>query len=169
MIDANIFFKNSDILDRLILRPLSHIMGNWEITWNRKDNEYEAEEDSYAERLNYLINELSLIDPPLKYHDHEDRLAEYVQSKLNWKIKKVENRWEGETYGTILEQGGFNDIGQKELLSAAAGRIRAAIDRKQLHFDDMERSHQKILADVLAIILYLRSDDDLPPKTGHSR
>lgn len=159
MIDTNNFFKNNNTLDRLVLRPLSHIMGNWELTWDREGNEYEAEEDSYAERLNHLISELSQIDPPKKYHDHEDRLAEYVQSNLNWKIKKIGNRWVGETYGAILEQGGFSDIDQENLLSAAAGRIKAATDRGQLCFDDMELSHQAILADVLAIILYFRSDD----------
>ncbi|EBF8391669.1 hypothetical protein NBB52_05625 [Salmonella sp. NW1172] len=59
---------------------------------------------------------------------------------------------------SILEQGGFSDEDQKNLCLSIAGRIRAAINRHQFHFDDMEKSHQKILADVIAIILYHRSE-----------
>ncbi len=78
--------------------------------------------------------------------------------KVGWKIQKVGNRWEGEDYPFILEQGGFDDIDQEELLHAAAGRIKAAIARGQLHFDEMEWFHRKMLADVLAMILYHRAD-----------
>jgi len=95
-----------------------------------------------------------MIEPPFQYHRNEDCLAEYVNANLNWNLKNVGGRWVGEEYSVILEQGGFNDINLVNLKLAAAGRIKAAIIRKQLHFDDMEQSHQKILADVLAIILY---------------
>jgi hypothetical protein len=59
-------------------------------------------------------------------------------------------------------------------VQAAAGRIHAAIDRGQLHFDDMEWSHQVILAGVLAAILYHREPQESwirkepPPAHGHS-
>jgi len=42
------------------------------------------------------------------------------------------------------------------MVLAAAGRVHAAIQNGQMHFDEMERSHQVILAGVLAAILYHR-------------
>ena len=157
VINTKEFFSNSDLLDYLVLRPLSHIKGNWELTWDGDRQEYEPEEDSYAVLLNQLIEELCCVNPPSRYHDNEDRLAEYVRANLNWDIKKVGRRWVGEDYAAILEQGDFDDIDEENLILAVAGRIKAAIDRDQLHFDDMEQSHQKMLADVLAIIFYHRT------------
>lgn len=157
MIDAKKFFEQSDLLDRLALRQLSHIKGNWELIWDDEDRKYEPEEDSYAEKVNQLIEELGRVDPPKKYHENEDCLAEYVIANLNWKIKKVNSRWVGEDYAAILEQGGFNDIDEQNLILAAAGRIMAAVDRGQHHFDDMEQSHQKMLSEAIAIILYHRT------------
>lgn len=150
------FFKKSAILDYLVLRQLSHISLSWELIWNPETNEYEREEGSFAGLLNDLIIELANTPPPPKYHDNEDALAEYVKQNLNWGIKKVGNRRVGADYESILEQAGFKDIDEKQLVQAAAGRIKGAIDRKQRHFDDMEESHRSILAGVLAIILYHR-------------
>lgn len=158
MVDAKEFFRQSDLVDRLALRQLSHIRGNWELTWDDDKGEYKTEEDSYAENVNQLLEELSQIAPPQKYHDNEDCLAEYVQANLNWNIQKVNGRWVGEDYAAILEQGGFDDIDEKNLVLAAAGRIEAAIAHNQLHFDEMEQSHRRMLADVLAVILYHRTD-----------
>ncbi len=62
----------------------------------------------------------------------------------------------GDSYTVILEQGGFDDEDQQNLILAAAGRIIAAINYNQLHFDDMEKGHRNMLAEVLAIILYHR-------------
>jgi len=152
------FFANSELLDYLALRPLSHINGNWELIWDNEKEEYEREEDSFAGKLNDLILELARTIPPTKYHDNEDKLAEYVKEHLNWSVNKVGNRWEGEDYEVILEQGGFHDINESELVKAATGRIQAALDRGQFHFDDMEESHRKILAGVLCAILYHRMD-----------
>jgi hypothetical protein len=39
------------------------------------------------------------------------------------------------------------------LVQAAARRIKAAIDRSQRNFDDMEEAHGQILAGILTIIL----------------
>lgn len=150
------FFANSDSLDTFVLRPLSHINSTWELTWIDADDEYKKEEGSFAGVLNDLIIELANTQPPAKYHDNEDALAEYVRVNLKWKIQKVGQRWIGEDYQSILEQGGFDDIDETHLVQAAAGRIKGAIDRNQKHFDDMEESHRKILAAVLSIILYHR-------------
>lgn len=152
------FFSHSEFLDALALRQLSHINGNWELTWDECNEQYEPEEDSFANKVNELVEELSEIDPPLRYHDNEDRLAEHVVGRLGWNIRKVGGRWIGEDYPLILEQGSFGAAAQQELLLAASGRIKAAIVRGQLHFDDMEASHRKMLADVLAIVLYRRAE-----------
>jgi hypothetical protein len=153
-IDTRSFFGRSELLDYLVLRPLSHAKANWELVWD--GDQYEPEEDSYAEDINSLIDDLGKLTPPRKYHDNEDRLAEYVKARTNWNVRKVGNRWVGSDYDHILEVGGFNDADQRDLMLAAAGRIQAAVERNQLHFDEMEEGHQKILAAVLTIILYHR-------------
>ena len=157
-VDAVEFFGWSDLLDYMVNRELAHIRANWELTWNHSEQKYEPEEDSYAELLNSLFYELSEVEPPSKYHDNEDRLAEYLRDNSSWNIRKVKGRWIGAPYERILEQGGFGDLGQKELVLAAAGRIKAAIDRGQVHYDDMEESHRYILSIVIIIILYHRTD-----------
>lgn len=152
------FFSSSDIFDHMVTRQLSHIKSNWELTWDKKEEKFEQEEDSYAEIINELLTELSLLQPPKSYHDNEDELAEDCKQYLRWPIFKSGKFWRGMEYVSILEQGGFSDEDQKNLCLSIAGRIRAAINRHQFHFDDMEKSHQKILADVIAIILYHRSE-----------
>lgn len=151
------FFANSDLLDRLVLRPLAHILSKWETTWDRENFRYALEEDSFAGSLNVLIDELASVRPPRRYHESEDALAQYVIEKLKWPIRNERGRWVGADYLAILEQGGFNDLDQHDLMLAAAGRIQAAIERGQLHFDDMEVSHCQMLAGVLSTILYHRS------------
>lgn len=158
------FFSASDFLEHEVLRPLSHIRGGWELYVDHATGRYEDEEDTFAWLLNRLIDELSSIVPPAKYHDSEDRLAEHVQDSLNWKIKKVGNQWVNENgarlapsdYLAALEQGGFQINGEKDLIEAASGRVAAAIRHGHKHFDEMERGHQVILAGVLATILYHR-------------
>ena len=154
------FFANSEFLDYEVLRPLSHIKGNWELTWDRINQRYVEEDDSYAGLLNVLIAEIVNATPPARYHDNEDRLAEYVRTNLKWPIYKVGNRWIGDDYRSIIEQGGFDDLDEENLVLAAAGRIRAAIDRGQQYYDDMEESHRRMLAAVLAVILYHRTPPD---------
>jgi hypothetical protein len=154
------FFANSEFLDYEVLRLLSHIKGNWELTWDRINERYLEEDDSYAGLLNVLIAEIENATPPARYHDNEDRLAEYVRTNLKWQIYKVGNRWVGNDYRPIIEQGGFDDLDEENLVLAAAGRIRAAIDRGQQQYDDMEESHRRMLAAVLAVILYHRTPPD---------
>jgi hypothetical protein len=151
------FFAHSCNLDWEVLRPLSHILPYWELTWLPDEQKYSEEDGSYAGLLNSLISDLEVANPPMKYHDNEDRLAEYVVKHLKWPIKRVGRRWIGESYDCILEQGGFHDIDEQDLILAAAGRIRAATDRNQLHYDDMEESHRRMLGAVLTIILYHRT------------
>src|SRR5574341_434094 len=120
------FFVHSDLIDYEVLRPLSHISANWELTWDASTKNYREEEDSYAKLLNQLIEEIESTTPPVKYHDNEDRLAEYTKKHLNWNIRKEGSCWVGEDYNAIIEQGGFHDLNEKELILAAAGRIYAA-------------------------------------------
>jgi hypothetical protein len=156
------FFSTSDFMEHEVLRPLSHIRANWELMLDHQTGRYIDEEDSFAWLFSYLVNELAISIPPEAYHNSEDRLGEEVQQRLKWKIRKHGGIWRNEDgirlhpsdYLAMLEQGGFKVDGVEELIIAAAGRIRAAIDRGQTHFDDMERGHQVILAGVLAAILY---------------
>jgi hypothetical protein len=161
------FFAWSEWVDHEVPRPLSHIRANWEITWDHNTRSYRPEDDSFAELLNQLIGELDACDPPSRYHDNEDVLGECVQRKLNWGIKKVGRSWVGfdgrrlrpGDYIVMLQQGAFDDEEQANLVQAAAGRIQAAIMRGQTHFDQLEQSHQYMLAGVLASILYHRASE----------
>ncbi|PCJ99213.1 MAG: hypothetical protein COA45_06900 [Zetaproteobacteria bacterium] len=150
------FFQWSDWFDYMVTKQLSHIRSNWELTWDHNNKQYVPESDSLAEMINNFIIELSKVSPPKKYHDNEDRLAEYCKSNLGWNIEKKDNRWVGDSYSVILEQGAFTGVNQKELLFAISGRVKAALDRSQKHFDDMEDFHQRMLADIIAILLYHR-------------
>lgn len=157
------FFTQSDLLDKMVLRPLSHINPHWELTWNSNNQEYETELSTFATLLTALITEISVTISPTKYHDNEDCLAEYVKQTFNWRIQKQGNRWVGMEYASILESGSFKDFDEKNLVLAATGRIKAALDRGQLHFDEMEESHRKILAAVMTIIIYQRSSQHEQP------
>lgn len=148
------FFARSDYLDYRVLRPLAHIRPLWEIIWDRDTNTYEPERGSFATMLNELVDRLARAEPPARYHDHEDRLAEFARDKFGVPIRKVGNRWEGADYPWVLEQGAYKDGDQGDLVLAAAGRVRAAIQHGQISFDEMEKSHQRILAEVLTIIIF---------------
>ena len=52
------FFKRSDSFDHRTLRLLSYICPNWELIWDYEQERYSEEEDSYANVVNTLINEL---------------------------------------------------------------------------------------------------------------
>lgn len=150
------FFGASGSLSDEVTKPLSHIKENWELTWSVENDAYVEEDGSFAALFNQLIDELDKAVAPARYHDNEDRLAEYVKTHLNWPIRKLGKLWHGADYREILEQGGFHDRDEQELIVAAAGRIKAAEQFGQAHFDDMEESHRRILATVLTVILYHR-------------
>lgn len=152
------FFYKSDFLDKFVLRPLSHIRSNWDLYWDEDIKRYKIEEDSFAKEFNDIITELETISPPENYHEYEDKLAEYVASRLNWGIEKVGNRWTKADYESILEQGGYGDINEQNLLKAASGRINKAIEYGQNSFGEMEKGHLKILSALLTIILYHRDN-----------
>lgn len=148
------FFAHSDYLDRMVLRPLSHITTNWEAHWDGE--EYAPEHDSFAADLTATIDLIAKSPRPLRYHDNEDELAKRVIEDLKWPIQKKKGRWEGADYPSILEQGAFKDFEQKNLLSSAAGRVHAALDFGQKHFDEMEDGHMVMLSAVMTIIIYHR-------------
>lgn len=154
------FFANSQWLDYMVLKPLAHIRGNCDTFWDEQSQSYRPEEDSYAELLNALIYEIEATRPPQRYHDNEDRLAEYVRDKLKWPIFKKNGRWIGAEYESILEYGGYiDDSDQENLVLATAGRVQAAKNRCQNSFDDMEESHQRMVAAVLSVILFHRMNE----------
>ena len=118
--------------------------------------------------MNETIERIATLDPPARYHDNEDRLAEFVRDSQNWDIKKIAGRWTREDdsplrsvdYVTALEQGAFDDPNIENLLYAASGRVHAAIKLNQRHFDEIEESPQIILASVITSILYHRDCDN---------
>jgi len=147
------FFSNSeDVLD-YVLKPLEHIRSNWDVIWDC--DEYLEEEDSFGAELNTLINEIAEAKAPVNYHEHEDKVALFQTKSWDF-IKKNGHFWEGAEYKSILEQGSFDDHGQKALVLSASGRIKAALDREQYHIDEMEDAHKMILCAILSIILYQR-------------
>ncbi len=150
------FFAKSDLLDHAVLRPLAHIRPNWEITWDADGERYHTEDESFAHDLNLAIDQIARTEPPKRYHDSEDRLAEYVATTCKWPIVKQGNRWVGANYEHILERGGTYDT--RELVFAAAGRVHAALQRNQMNYDEMEQSHAHMLGAVLAILIYHRAD-----------
>ena len=153
------FFANSDCLDRMSLRPLSHIAPNWETEWDHERGRYLPETHSFAEDLNVVIELLTLCRRPRKYHDHEDSLAEEVIREHKWPIQKKRGRWVGADYHFILEQGAFRDLRQRDLIAAAAGRVHAALDHGQQHFDHMEEGHLNMLSGLIATTIYHRHRD----------
>lgn len=151
------FFANSALLEYFVTKPLSHIRNNWELTWKEETKCYEIEEDSYANDLNLLIQEIKNTPIPNSYHVNEDLLAEYVKNKLGWPIYKEGDRWMCDDYRAIINQGVFGPDGITNLLQAIAGRVCAARNHGQMHFDDMEQGHRLILGFAMATILYVRS------------
>jgi hypothetical protein len=143
----------------MVLRPLSHIAPNWEIRWAHGEGRYRPEPGSFAEDLNQVIELVALCPRPLKYHDSEDSIAERVVTELKWPIQKRNGRWIGADYATILEQGAFSDVNQQQLVTAACGRVHAALDYGQSHFDEMEDAHVHMLSALLSIIIYHRYSD----------
>jgi len=135
----------------MTLRPLSHIAPNWELRWDGRV--YKCEPNSFAEDLNLLIEAIAKTARPPNYHDFEDAIAKLQAA--HWPIQKIQGRWIGADYRSILEQGAFGDIGQKNLLNALVGRVHAALDQDdQDHFDKMEEGHLVMLAGIMSIILY---------------
>jgi hypothetical protein len=153
------FFAKSALLDRMTLRPLSHITTSWECAWNPETLQYDPEEDSFAADLNAVVELVANCERWARYHDHEDTLAERTLRELKWPIQRKGNQWQGADYHTVLEQGGFGDIGQEDLISAAAGRVHAAMAFGQFHFDDMEERHLNMLAGLITIIIFHRDCD----------
>ena len=152
------FFYDSDLLCYLVLRPLSHITGSWELDWDKANSRYEEEPESFGGLLNSVLTQLDATEIPASYHQQEDSLAKHVLDKLNWGISKVGQRWLGADYASILEQGGFGDLDQQNLIIAAKGRMNAARNYGQNHFDNMEQGHRQVLSHLLTVILFHRAD-----------
>lgn len=100
------------------------------------------------------------MNPPRKYHGNEDKLAEYLCNERGWKIKKVGSLWKRKDgtkldYPCLIEQGCCGVASNlDELKTAIAGRIKAAKDHGQLHYDQMESNHRDILSASMAVWLF---------------
>lgn len=140
------FFKARDFMEHEVFRPLSHIRGNWELIADQNTGRYMDEDGSFAWLFNHHTDRLAAANSPAKYHDSEDRLGEHVQQGLNWNIREKRgvrvnvkgNTLQPSDYLAILEQGGFKTGSDNDLVEAAAGLVRAAINHGQKHFYGME-------------------------------
>src|SRR3546814_13358936 len=97
--------------------------------WDDGSASYIAEDDSDADLLNRLIEDIARARPPARYHDNEDRLAHFVISKLKWPISKRGTFWVGADYPSIIEQGGFDDVAQTDLLQIGRASCRERVWR----------------------------------------
>jgi len=59
--DIRDFFADSDCLDYLVLRPLSHITSNWETRWDDETWRYQPEPLSFAGDLNQVIEFIATV------------------------------------------------------------------------------------------------------------
>jgi len=69
----------------------------------------------------------------------------------------VGRKWICDDYASLIEQGGFNDIDELNLVKSISGRINATLKFGQKNYDSMEESHRKMLAAVLSVVLYHRN------------
>ena len=152
------FFSNSDVLDYLVLRPLSHITSSWEAKWEPSRSRYEPEPGTFTADLNAVIELIATCDQQAHYHEHENSLVERVISD-GWPIQKKRSRWIVADYPSILERGAFRDLHQQDIISAASGRVSAALLHNQMHIDGMENGHRTMLTALMSIIIYHRYCD----------
>lgn len=162
------FFYKSDQLDYATLRPLSHVMSNWELIGSEcGDPLFEEEEDSYAAHLNVLIDEIAATTPPSDYHRFEEQIAAEYTDAINgryflrgklWHDKQTGRPIDKDDVGNMMEQAssGLGDV--PGLVLAAAGRIATAMSYGVANFDDLDRGHMEMLAVDLMTILFRRSD-----------
>ena len=166
---AAAFFEGSDYLDYAVLRPIAHVAGNWELTWNGNSRVYEEESDSLAAHLNVLIQDIARSVPPTDYHEHENRLAiayDGVKSgryRLNRSRKLWIDSSTGKTatkdmVGHMIEQATCGHYDVPDLVLSAAGRVAASMRFGIDHFDQLDDGHQAMLSVIMTDILFRRSD-----------
>ncbi len=133
--------------------PLSYIKSDYELEWI--DGKLVESDTSFALYLNQLFDELENVVAPKNYHKYEDRIAKYCASEED-SIYKKGKFWVGDDYGWILESGSYHDINEENLILAIAGRVKAALNRKQKTFDEMEERHRLMLSELLRCFIYHR-------------
>jgi hypothetical protein len=164
---AELFFLHSDLLDHAVLRPISHVMPNWELIQCQDSEYYEEEADSFAAHLNVLIQEISRSSPPRDYHAYENRLAInysevtsgrfYLDGKL-WRDRKTGNLVQKDFVGHMIEQATCGHYDVPDLVLAASGRIAASLRFGVDHFDKLDHGHMEMLSVIMTDILFRRSD-----------
>lgn len=163
------FFYRSDRLDYTTLRPLSHVRSNWELVGSESgDPLFEEEEDSYAENLNVLIDEIAAASPSYDYHKLENQIAADYTDAINgryflkgtlWHDKQTGQPIQKDDVGHMMEQASSGSDDVPGLVLAAAGRIATAMSYSVGNFDDLDRGHMEMLAIDLMTILFRRSDN----------
>lgn len=161
------FFENSDILDHAVLRPISHVAPNWELTWDLSSGRYEEEEDSLAAHLNKLIEEISHSLPPQDDHALENQYAInyegvasgrfHLDGKL-WRDRQTGKLVNKDFVGHMIEQATCGHYDVPDLVHSAAGRVSTALQFGVDHFDKLDRGHMEMLSVIITDILFRRSD-----------
>lgn len=167
--NAMAFFANSAWLDYAVLRPIRHVAGNWELTWDSQSEKYEVETDSLGDHLNVLMYDIATSTPPINYHHHENKLAILYDGIKNghFKLNRPKKLWIDTTtnspaskdmVGHMLEQASCGHFDVPDLVLSAAGRVATSMRHGVSHFDDLDEGHFEMLAIIMADILFRRSD-----------
>ena len=162
------FFDQSVQLDYAALRPLSHVMSNWELMRSKDgDPLFEEEEDSFAAHLNVLIDQIAATAPPSDYHMFENQIACGYEGAIRGRYSLTGKLWydsqtgqpiEKDAVGNMMEQASCGSDDIPGLVYAAAGRVATAMSYGTENFDDFDRGHMEMLAIDLMTVLFRRSD-----------
>ncbi len=161
------FFDQSDWLDYAALRPLSHVMSNWELVRSEDGTLlFEEEEDSFAAHLNVLIDQIAATAPPSDYHAFENQIARgydgaiggryFLHGKL-WHDSQTGQPIEKDALGHMIEQASARSDDVPGLVHAAAGRVATAMSYGCANFDNMDKGHMEMLAIDLMTVLFRRA------------
>jgi hypothetical protein len=162
------YFAQSEMLDYTVLRPLDHVFGNWELIWDSAEYKYRPEEDSFADHINILIQEIASSIPPDNYHYYENKLAEMYDAVKRGELKldnsgkiwinastgcRVSKEW----VGHMIEQSRSGSDSLPDLVLAASGRVAASMKHGISHFDELDHGHMEMLAIVMMVILFCKT------------
>ena len=120
--------------------------------------------------INILIDELARTPSYSNYHqfmDEELAASQFANKEIflknkRWRAMDTKLPIEHEDIGHYLAQHTLSTFSLNNLTRTVSSRIRAAQKNKVLNWDDLDRGHRKILAEIIMVILYIKSSDPLP-------
>jgi len=155
--------------DEHVTKPLEHIAGHWELSWDIDNNQFEEEAGSFSPLINQLINELARTPAHKEYHKFVDAdlaASKYAANEIALQNKKwIDSRTRKpltpESIGYFLEQTA-NGWSLRNIILSIASRIRAAQKAGVKNWDELDDGHKDMLAQLIVVVLYMRSSDLLP-------